>query len=290
MSMIIWLMDIISCDGGGERVGSSLKPAGTKGDTTGGKRSRRSWSDEDKRRIVEEAVAPGASVADIARRYGVNANLLFNWRKAARAASSAASLCVHSDRRVWLCGGRRVGAGRRVIASGGGWRVVALCNATAPWPGGTAWRDRDRSGGRRALAGGCLRQRAGLAACSGGIEGDVMIQVAPGTKVYLACRPVSMRYGFDGLAAQAKRVVDGDPFSGHLFLFRSKSADYLKILYYDGTGLCLFAKRLESGKFVWPPIVEDAMVLTPAQLALLLEAIDWRRTVAVEPPRKPVVA
>jgi transposase len=82
-----------------------------------------------------------------------------------------------------------------------------------------------------------------------------VIQVAPGTKVYLACRPVSMRYGFDGLAAQAKRVVDGDPFSGHLFLFRSKRADYLKILYYDGTGLCLFAKRLENGKFVWPPIV-----------------------------------
>jgi transposase-like protein len=63
-------------------------------DTTGGKRSRRSWSDEDKRRIVEEAVAPGASVADIARRYGVNANLLFNWRKAARAASSAATAVV----------------------------------------------------------------------------------------------------------------------------------------------------------------------------------------------------
>ena len=75
-----------------------------------------------------------------------------------------------------------------------------------------------------------------------------------------------------------------------MFLFRSKSADYLKILYYDGTGLCLFAKRLESGKFVWPPIVDGAMVLTPAQLALLLEAIDWRRTVAVAPPRRPVVA
>jgi transposase len=107
-----------------------------------------------------------------------------------------------------------------------------------------------------------------------------MIQVMPGTKVYLACRPVSMRYGFDGLAA--------DPFSGHLFLFRSKRADYLKILYYDGTGLCLFAKRLESGKFVWPPIVDGGMILTPAQLALLLEAIDWRRTVAAELSRKPV--
>ena len=66
-------------------------------DTTGGKRSRRSWSDEAKRRIVEEAVAPGASVADIARRYGVNANLLFNWRKAARVASSAATAAVSAS-------------------------------------------------------------------------------------------------------------------------------------------------------------------------------------------------
>jgi transposase len=97
-----------------------------------------------------------------------------------------------------------------------------------------------------------------------------------------------MRYGFDGLAAQAQRVLDADPFSGHLFLFRGKRADYLKILYYDGTGLCLFAKRLENGKFVWPPLVDGGMVLTTAQLALLVEAMDWRRTVAVELPRKPV--
>jgi transposase len=114
-----------------------------------------------------------------------------------------------------------------------------------------------------------------------------VIQVAPGTKVYLACRPVSMRYGFDGLAAQVAHVLQADPFSGHLFLFRSKRADYLKILYCDGTGLCLFAKRLEAGKFLWPPIVDGAMTLTPAQLALLVEAMDWRRTVAVELPRKP---
>jgi transposase len=115
-----------------------------------------------------------------------------------------------------------------------------------------------------------------------------VIQVAPGTKVYLACRPVSMRYGFDGLAAQVTHVLRADPFSGHLFLFRSKRADHLKILYYDGTGLCLFAKRLESGKFVWTPIVDEATILTPAQLALLIEAMDWRRTLAMEPPRKPV--
>jgi transposase len=94
-----------------------------------------------------------------------------------------------------------------------------------------------------------------------------VIQVAPGTKVYLACRPVSMRYGFDGLSAKVASVLARDPFSGHLFLFRSKRGDYLKVLYWDGSGLCLFAKRLERGRFVWPPMVDGALVLTPAQLA-----------------------
>jgi transposase len=115
-----------------------------------------------------------------------------------------------------------------------------------------------------------------------------MIQFAPGTKVYLACRPVSMRYGFDGLAAQVSQVLKADSFCGHLFLFRAKRADYLKILYYNGIVICLFSKRLEHGRFVWPPIVDGTMVLTPAQIALLIEAIDWRRAVAAEVPRKPV--
>ena len=141
---------------------------------------------------------------------------------------------------------------------------------------------------RNAAAGRCVRQRAGVATRAGSIEGDIIIQVAPGTKVYLACRPVSMRYGFDGLAAQVKQVLDADPFSGHIFVFRSKRTDYLKILYWDGSGLCLFAKRLESGRFAWPQIVDGSIVLTPAQLALLLEAIDWRGTVAVALPRRPV--
>ena len=98
-----------------------------------------------------------------------------------------------------------------------------------------------------------------------------------------------MRRGFDGLAADVAAVLRQDPCSGHLFLFRSRKADYLKILHYDGTGLCLFAKRLEKGKFVWPPIVDGTMVLTPAQMALLVEAMDWRRTVSPEPPRRPAV-
>ena len=65
--------------------------------------------------------------------------------------------------------------------------------------------------------------------------------------------------------------------------------DYLKALYWDGSGLCLFAKRLEKGRFIWPPIVEGAMTLTPAQLALLIEAMDWRRTVAPPLPQQPLL-
>ncbi len=116
-----------------------------------------------------------------------------------------------------------------------------------------------------------------------------MISLAPGTKVFLTCRPVDLRNGFDGLAAKAKQMIGADPFSGHLFLFRGKRGDYLKALYWDGTGLCLFAKRLERGRFVWPPIVDGSVVLSPAQLALLIEAMDWRRTVAPPLPRQPML-
>ena len=98
-----------------------------------------------------------------------------------------------------------------------------------------------------------------------------------------------MRYGFDGLAAQvANRCFSARPLlRPSVFIFRSKRGDYLKILYWDGSGLCLFAKRLEQGRFVWPPIVDGALILTPAQLALLVEAIDWRRTVAPALPARP---
>ena len=104
--------------------------------------------------------------------------------------------------------------------------------------------------------------------------------LAPGTKVYLWCAPADMRKGFDGLAALAAEVVKMDPFSGHLFLFRSKRGNYLKVLHWDGSGICLFSKRLERDKFVWPPQTGESLQLTAAQLALLIEGMDWRRTQA----------
>ena len=71
-----------------------------------------------------------------------------------------------------------------------------------------------------------------------------MISLAPGTKVFLACSPVDLRNGFDGLAAKVQQVIGADPFSGHLFIFRGKRGDYLKGLYWDGSGLWLIASGI----------------------------------------------
>lgn len=102
--------------------------------------------------------------------------------------------------------------------------------------------------------------------------------LSPGTKVYLYSAATDMRKGFDGLGALAAKVIRMDPFSGHVFVFRSRRGDYLKVLHWDGSGICLFSKRLERGKFAWPPVMNETLQLTAAQLALLVEGMDWRRT------------
>ena len=107
-------------------------------------------------------------------------------------------------------------------------------------------------------------------------------EAAPLT-IYLALRPVDMRKGFDGLTAQVAQVLQEDPFGGQLFLFRSRRGDRLKAVWWDGTGLCLFAKRVERGSFVWPSVKEGAITLTRAQLAMLIEGLDWRRAVLTLP-------
>jgi len=115
-----------------------------------------------------------------------------------------------------------------------------------------------------------------------------MISLPSGTSIWIAAGVTDLRRGFTGLSAVAQTVLEQDPHSGHVFVFRGRRGDLIKLLWWDGDGLCLFAKRLERGKFVWPPIVDGGMLLTPAQLALLVEAIDWRRTVAPEPAPRPL--
>src|SRR3974390_2390137 len=104
-----------------------------------------------------------------------------------------------------------------------------------------------------------------------------MIALPAGVKVWLAAGSTDMRKGFDGLAALVQTQLAENPFSGHLFVFRGRHGDRVKILWWSGDGLCLFAKRLERGKFVWPQAMSGTVSLTAAQLSMLLEGIDWRR-------------
>jgi transposase len=112
-----------------------------------------------------------------------------------------------------------------------------------------------------------------------------MIGLPANTKVWLACGVTDMRKGFDGLAALVQLNLHEDPFSGQLFVFRGRRGDRVKILWWDGDGLCLFAKRLESGRFVWPRTTDGAVHLTQAQLSMLLEGIDWRRPLRKQAPQ-----
>jgi transposase len=109
-----------------------------------------------------------------------------------------------------------------------------------------------------------------------------MIAVPSGVRVLIATRPVDFRKGMDGLAAVVKEHLRVDPFSGAIFVFRAKRADRVKLIMWDGTGLCLFAKRLEQGTFRWPKIEDGTMRLTPSQLAALIEGLDWTRVREVE--------
>jgi transposase len=97
------------------------------------------------------------------------------------------------------------------------------------------------------------------------------------TKVWLACGVTDMRKGFDGLAVLVQQVLEQSPHSGALFAFRGKRGHLIKLLWYDGQGMCLFSKRLDRGRFIWPMTQVGSVALTSAQLSMLLEGIDWRR-------------
>jgi transposase len=117
-----------------------------------------------------------------------------------------------------------------------------------------------------------------------------MTLLPPGVKVHLAFGFIDMRKGIDGLAMLVQGVLRQDPFSGHLFVFRGRTrANLIKIIFWDGTGLCLFTKRLEHGVFLWPPSVEpgETLSLTSAQLSSLIDGVDWR---APEQRWRPAVA
>jgi transposase len=105
-----------------------------------------------------------------------------------------------------------------------------------------------------------------------------------GSRVWLAAGVTDMRAGFNSLAAKVQTVLERDPFSGHVFVFRGKRGDLLKVLWWSGDGLCLLMKRLEKGRFVWPQATSGTVLLSSAQLSMLLEGIDWRQPVRTARP------
>ena len=221
---------------------------------------RRKWSDDDKARIVAETLQPGAVVAEVARRWQVMP------AAGVRLAAGDASLAL-PRRQPDFVPIVRGDADRR-------------CLSRRPRRPARARRSRSK------LAGAVLRVAPGTDAdaADDGAAGDPglggMIALPAGARILLATKPVDFRKGAHSLAALAAEVLGADPFSGAVLVFRSRRADRIKILVWDGSGLVLVWKQLEGGAFRWPAIVDGVLRLTPVEFAALFDGIDWRRVQA----------
>jgi len=102
-----------------------------------------------------------------------------------------------------------------------------------------------------------------------------MIMPGAEIKVLVATKPVDFRRQADGLAALVQEALFENPYAGTIYVFRSKRANRIKLLWWDGTGICLLTKRLESGRFCWPTITDGMIPLTRAQLTTLFEGLEW---------------
>ena len=213
---------------------------------------RRSWSRSEKERIVTAAMEPGAVASEVARAVGIHVSQLFRWRQ---------QLCERSQ-------------------------VPAAFNPVAITPepeSALAPPVAERAGVIEIeFATGGRMRITGAADCDGADEGAgegqaaAMIPLPNGARVWLAAGHTDMRKGFDGLALMVQETLRRDPHGGHLFVFRGRRGGLIKVLWHDGQGLCLFSKRLERGRFLWPSPADGVVTITPAQLGYLLEGIDWR--------------
>lgn len=116
-----------------------------------------------------------------------------------------------------------------------------------------------------------------------------MIALRSNLRILVTARPVDFRRGMDSLAMLVSESLQENPFDGALYIFRSKRSDRVKILVWDGSGLCLYQKRLEAGRFTWPPIRDGVVVLSTSELTLLLDGLDWTKLVQ-QPVKKPLRA
>lgn len=117
-----------------------------------------------------------------------------------------------------------------------------------------------------------------------------MIALPAGARILLAAQPVDFRKGAHGLAALAAEALGEDPFSGVVIVFRSKRADRIKILVWDGSGLVLVWKQMPQGAFRWPPVMDGVMKLSPVEFAALFDGLDWTRVQALRRIPTPTAA
>jgi len=106
-----------------------------------------------------------------------------------------------------------------------------------------------------------------------------MIPIASGVKVWIATGHTDMRRGMNSLALLVQEAFKRDPFVGDLYVFRGRSGSLIKILWHDGLGMSLYAKRLERGHFIWPQAKDGVVSISTSQLAFMLDGIDWRNPV-----------
>ena len=113
-----------------------------------------------------------------------------------------------------------------------------------------------------------------------------MITPPPGVQVYLACGYTDMRKGMATLAMLVQQTLGHDPFSGTVYCFRGRRGGLIKVLWHDGLGMSLYAKRLEKGRFIWPSPSDGVLAISASQLAYMLDGIDWRNPVHTFRPER----
>ncbi|MGE8106559.1 IS66 family insertion sequence element accessory protein TnpB [Allorhizobium sp. NPDC080224] len=210
---------------------------------------RRFWSDEFKATAVEQACQPGVNMSAIARQIGILPSQLYRWRRELLASEEPGQPAPAVERQ-----------------------------SAATWP---RLRRRNRHWRYRRAGRPTCRRSASAARDPGGS----LSMIPAGVKVFLASHPIDFRKGPDSLLSLV-RDAGSDPFNGSLYVFRAKRADRVKIVWWDGSGVCLYSKRLEKAQFCWPRIGHNRVQLNHAQLMALVDGMDWKRvrSVAVKPP------
>lgn len=205
---------------------------------------------------------PGASMLDVARRHRVCTSLVYRWRRTLlREGVTVEALELPAPAFVPV-------------------EVASAHASTQPEPLGPGVVE--MVGPERAAHPACAAdRRLGAQGRAGRVR---VIGPPAGVWVYLAAGVTDMRKGFDGLAALVQQRLRQDPFGGAVYVFQGKRGDLVKLLWWDGQGLVLHEKRLERGRFTWPATADGVAVLTPAQLSMLLEGVDWRHPIRSSQP------